>query len=324
MVDSVTSTESTADEGIAMSESRQFEKLDLNLLKVFEALWLQRNMTRAAEVLFITPSAVSHAMRRFRELLGDPLFVREKQSMLPTAACERLAPDILHALGQIRGALGQFSHFDPKQSHQRFVIAMQESLELSVLPLLLETLEREAPFVEVVSTRLQRDSLFADLANRHLHLAIDIGRAVSSPIAHCLLRQDNYRVLMNKANPLVRTLTAQQYLAARHITVSNRTKGASVEEVALQQLGVNRPSIWRCQNYRAAAEVVANTHAILTLPGTIASAVSGNQLTSVALPFSLPALETHLYWHSQQEGEPGLMWLKSLMLQLFAESGLTS
>ena len=75
---------------------------------------------------------------------------------------------------------------------------------------------------------------------------------------------------------------------------------------------------------RAAAEVVANTHAILTLPGTIASAVSGNQLTSVALPFSLPALETHLYWHSQQEGEPGLMWLKSLMLQLFAESGLTS
>lgn len=61
-----------------MQDNRQFEKLDLNLLKVFEALWQQRNMTHAAESLHITPSAVSHAMRRFREILGDPLFAREK------------------------------------------------------------------------------------------------------------------------------------------------------------------------------------------------------------------------------------------------------
>ena len=158
-----------------MINSRQFEKLDLNLLKVFEALWQQRNMSRVAETLHITPSAVSHAMRRFREVLGDPLFVREKQHMLPTAACERLAPDILHALTQIRSAIEQFNYFDPAVSHQRFVIAMQESLELGVLPTLLAQLENTAPNIEIVSTRLQRDTMEADLSNRSLHLAIDIG-----------------------------------------------------------------------------------------------------------------------------------------------------
>ena len=67
-------------------EHRQFEKLDLNLLKVFEALWQHRNMTRVAEALHITPSAVSHAMRRFRDILGDPLFVKEKVCCLPLPA----------------------------------------------------------------------------------------------------------------------------------------------------------------------------------------------------------------------------------------------
>jgi DNA-binding transcriptional LysR family regulator len=306
-----------------MPDNRQFEKLDLNLLKVFEALWLHRNMTRVAEALHITPSAVSHAMRRFRDVLGDPLFVRERQSMLPTAACERLAPSILNAIAEIRNALGQFSHFNPALSHQRFVIAMQESLELAVLPTLLSTLEQAAPNLELVSTRLQRDTMETALSNRHLHLVVDIGRAVAHPVSHCLLRKDNYCVLMKQDSPLVNRLDKEAYLAARHITVSNRAKGASVEEIALQQLGVDRPSVWRCQSYRAAADVVASTGAILTLPGSVAHAIADDTLVSTALPFSLPILETHLYWHSQQEGEPGLMWLKSLIQQLFSDSGLT-
>ena len=306
-----------------MLENRQFEKLDLNLLKIFEALWHHRNMTRVAEVLHLTPSAVSHAMRRCRDILNDPLFVKDKQTMLPTAACERLAPAVLQALNDIRKALGEFSAFDPLHSHQRFVIAMQESLELGVLPVLLATLEQQAPNIEIASTRLHRESMLADLTNRNLHLVIDIGRSVPPPISHTLLRRDSYRVLMNKRNPLVGVLDKKKYLGARHITVSNRAKGASVEELALQQLGVNRPSSWRCQSYRAAVDVVANTKALLTLPGSIASVVTDSQLISTKLPFTLPAFETHLYWHNQQEGEPGLMWLKNLVLKLFAESGLT-
>lgn len=303
-----------------MSVERQFEKLDLNLLKVFEALWQQRNMTHAAEVLHITPSAVSHAMRRFREILGDPLFVREKHHMLPTAACERLAPQILVSLASIRQALGQFTEFSPAHSHQRFVIAMQEALEISVLPALLARLEIEAPNVEIVSARLNRETMIADLANRNLHLAVDIGRPLSAPVAHCLLRQDNYCVLMRKQHPLYNeqhSVSAEDYMNARHITVSNRAKGATVEEIALQQLGVSRPSVWRCQNYRAAAEVIANTNALLTLPGSIANALLEPRLDICSLPFALPAMETHLYWHQHQQGEPGLMWLKSLVLALF-------
>lgn len=137
---------------------------------------------------------------------------------------KRLAPAILKALSEIRKALGEFADFDPLRSHQRFVIAMQESLELGVLPVLLSTLEKQAPNVKIVSTRLHRDTMLADLTNRNLHLVIDIGRAVAAPISHSLLRRDTYKVLMNKQNPLAQNIDKKKYVAARHITVSKPGK----------------------------------------------------------------------------------------------------
>ena len=112
--------------------------------------------------------------------------------------------------------------------------------------------------VEIVSTRLHRDTMLADLTNRNL----GISRAVAAPISHSLLRRDTYKVLMNKQNPLAQN-RYEKVCGGTYITVNR----ASVEEIALQQLGISRPSLWRCQNYRAAADVVASTNALLTLPG---------------------------------------------------------
>ena len=105
------------------------DRLDLNLLKVFEAAWRERHLGRAAHSLHLTPSAVSHALRRLREHLGDPLFVRDGRRMLPTPACQRLAPPLLESLSQLREALQNLERFEPAHSRQTFLLGMPYAIE---------------------------------------------------------------------------------------------------------------------------------------------------------------------------------------------------
>ncbi|MEW9797979.1 LysR family transcriptional regulator [Alteromonas sp. CYL-A6] len=310
-----------------MQNARLFEKLDLNLLKVFEALWHHRNMTRAADALHLTPSAVSHAVTRLRSVLDDPLFERRQQIMAPTPACERLAPEVLNALSGLRQAFGDFTAFAPATSHQRFTLAMPESMELRLLVPLLERLHASAPHVGISSVRLNRETLKADLTSGALSLALDVGRAVTPQIRHQRLYQDTFCVLMRHGHPLQSAMSRDAYLASQHISVSSRREGAAVEELGLQQLGITRQALWRCQTYRAAADVVASTDALLTLPVAVAQSVMTGRVVREALPFDLPPLDTHLYWHQQQEGDPGLHWLIGEVTSVFAlvsDAGLTS
>ena len=94
-----------------MPDIKHIQQLDLNLLKVFQALYQEQNMTRAADVLHLTPSAVSHAMKRLRETLGDPLFKRSQNKMMPTPACQRMAPLIIDNLARLQQILQQVSLF---------------------------------------------------------------------------------------------------------------------------------------------------------------------------------------------------------------------
>ena len=109
-------------------------QLDLNLLKVFEAAYREQHLGRAAQSLHLTPSAVSHALRRLRAQLGDPLFVRDGRRMLPTPACQRLAPPLLETLAQLRQWLQQLQHFDPAQARQAFHVGMPYAIEAMLLP----------------------------------------------------------------------------------------------------------------------------------------------------------------------------------------------
>src|ERR1700740_640123 len=96
------------------------DTMDLNLLRVFEAVFQEANLTRAGDTLSLTPSAVSHAVRRLREVFGDPLFVRQGMSMVPTPACQRHAPALLDHLARMRQLMQQWGHFEPGDSRQAF------------------------------------------------------------------------------------------------------------------------------------------------------------------------------------------------------------
>ncbi|WP_440877118.1 LysR family transcriptional regulator [Thalassotalea sp. PLHSN55] len=300
-----------------MITAKNIQQLDFNLLKVFECLYLERNMSLAAKVLFISPSAVSHAIKRLRLVLGDELFVRQGQLMQPTPACQRMAPQLLDTLEKLRQILQTCGDFNLAETTQTFKFAIHDALEPIVIPKIHKLLAAQAPYAKAVSGKIVREDMSRQLATNVIDVAIDVALPLKKPINHFKLSSDHFCILMSSQNALADHLDKTSYLRAQHIAVSNRTTGIVVEDLALLQQGINREVSIRCQGYQAAKEVVKNSDLLLTLPSLIAEQLRDDGLVVVPLPFNLPKIATHLYWHQNTEQDDALIWFREALKQMF-------
>lgn len=320
--------------------ARQFQQLDLNLLKVFEALYIEQNMTAVAQTLHITPSAVSHAVKRLRSALHasyssrqatgfvadkskqDPLFVRKGQQMQPTVLCQRIAPKLIANLQQMRTILQQGGQFDPLTTEQTFTIAIPNALESLFIPALYQQLAPKLPHAQFACINLQREHIARQLATREVDLAIDVARAIESPIMHKKLSSDPLVVLCRSASGSGRqALQLADYLEAKHVVVSHRPIGRVLEDFALLQQGHNRRVSLRCQNYQTARDIVVQSDMLLTLPSLLARNLItpdyADTLTCHPLPVDIAEIETHIYWHDTAGEDEAMRWLREQIQQLF-------
>ena len=288
--------------------------MDLNLLRVFEAVFRERHLTRAARVLSVSPSAVSHALRRLREHLDEPLFVREGAKMEPTAMCQRAAPALLDELAQLRSLLDRWGRFEPRESTQTFRIGMSESVEPMLVPGLSPAFFRAAPAASLVSLGFDRADLSRRLASRQMDVAIEIVLATPPQVHHEPLLEDDLCVAVRRGHPLRRGPTLEQYRGARHVVVSARPSGTVLEDLALAQFGVERRVSVRCRSYATALRLVERSDDLLTIPTRIARDV-GQSLAVLRrpLPVRLPSVHLHVYWHANSDADPSNLWLRNLM-----------
>ncbi|QRK06802.1 LysR family transcriptional regulator [Archangium violaceum] len=297
----------------AAHESARLAQLDLNLFRVFDVIFRERNLTRAAEVLFLSQSAVSHALARLREQLEDPLFVRQGRGVTPTPLAERLAPGIQEALALLQQAVHRTRHFDARRDVGHVTLAMNDVLEPSLLPQLVSRLGERAPNVRVASVRLERARLERDLSSGRLDLAIDVAQPTGADLRHTLLLRDTFCVVSARR----RKLDVSAYLAARHVTVSSRRTGLTLEDLVLSQQGYQREVAVRCQHYEAACRVVAGSDLLLTMPRRHAEAHKASLgIHLLPMPVVLPPVDLHLYWHRQVDGDPRSQWLRTELLAL--------
>lgn len=291
----------------------RFDRLDLNLLTVFEAVFREQHLTSAAASLYLTPSAVSHALRRLRDTFGDQLFVRDGKVMRPTPACARIAPEIIEQLAKLRGTLQRWGTFNPAESQQTFTIALHEAAEIMVLPALLADISRQAPHVSVASVRADRRKLASSLASNNLHLAIDIALPIEPSIRHQPFLEDEFCAVMSTNNKNAKDLTVEAYLAASHIAVSTRATGLVLEEARLLNLGYARHISMRCQTYSTAVTVSEQSDSILTMPKTLAeSFCQGRNLVLCNIPFHFSPVQLNLYWHINSELDPAISWFREI------------
>lgn len=291
------------------------ERMDLNLFRVFDAIYRERGLTRAAARLHITQPAVSHALARLRALCSDRLFEPQGRQMQPTARARAMAPAVQDALAALGRSVTGPAGFDAATAVHRFTLGMREVQEPFALRALLPVLLQRAPGVSLSLVRLDRDRLDEELRSGVLDAALDVHLPVSRHIGSLRVMSDPLVVVARPGHPRVQgRLTLAAYLREAHVLVSTRRSGLGLEDTALGQRGRQRQIQLRCQHYAPACEAVAASDWLLTLPRSYAAQAQAQLgLQVLPAPCPLPPLEIYLYWDHRLDADAANLWLRQCL-----------
>ncbi len=299
-------------------------QVDLNLFVVLEAIYREGNITRAGQQLNLTQPAISHALKRLRDLLQDPLFVRQGPHMVPTPFTRNMIEQVRQALQILEVNLSQSRNFVPEHTRRNFHLSLWEYAEALILPSLLRRLTHAAPGMSITTSRVKRRDLETELASGSVDLAIDIPMTMSDRIRHKWLLNEPFVVIARRGHPAITDkLDLDTYLAQRHVQVSSRRRGPSLIDIELSRRGLSRQVFLRSQHNLTACMVVSQTDMLLTLPERHAQLLNPGMVNTglnQVYPFPLPAprLEAHLYWHESVENDPASRWLREEIEKVLA------
>lgn len=307
---------------------RALRQFDLNLLVVFVTLMRERHVTRAAEALHLSQPALSHALKRLRELLNDPLLVRTEAGMQPTPRALHLLPSVQQALKLLEEGLAPPERFEPAKSRRRFVLATTDYFEEVMYPTFLSQLLAYAPEIGFSIELITPDVLSEGLEQRHVDMVVGLDSQAVLPVGVsqrpwmreelvCLAARDNTRV--------GEALTLEQFAAQRHVELADISglRPSNIDN-CLTQHALTRRVISKNLNYIAAARVVALTDAIMTLPRQMAERfLPILPVRLVAPPEELPSLTMTLIQHELYAHESAIVWLEQ-QLRAFANGFLNN
>lgn len=301
-----------------------FRNLDLNLLRVFDAVMAERNLTRAAERLAMTQPAVSHALKRLRESLGEELFVRQAFGMKPTSRAEGLWPEVRQALDRLRAVLDPREYL-PASEDATFQIAMADATAALVLPPLVADLEAQQARARVhvlpLTTRDPRSLLEqgeADFALGYFPQAVAAlqGQGQLAAIRQHRLYESQYVCVMRRDHPLAQaTLDLETYCAAHHLLVSFSGRPHGFVDESLAAMGRSRRIVLTVNQFFTAGRVVAQSDLLTVLPARFVSATGyKSELIERPLPFALAPVHVDMLWHMRNEDRPPQRWLRERLL----------
>jgi DNA-binding transcriptional LysR family regulator len=296
-------------------------EVDLNLLRVFDAILRGRGVTAAAARLGLSQPAVSNALARLRAVFGDSLFVRTTAGMAPTPFARQLDEPVRQALALIESALSSGAAFEPVTSTRVFRFYMSDLGEISFLPPLVARVRRLAPKVHLEASGLALDEIPDALASGALDVAIGFLPGLAAPVRRRRLFRDAYVCLMRADHPRIRRrLTRKLFEEASHALVSSTGSGHGVIEEALERHGLTRRIALRVPHFTVVPMVLERTDLLLTLPSRVARVYEqGGRFKSLPPPVPIPPADVGVHWHERFDRDPGNRWLRELILELFAE-----
>ena len=308
--------------------SPNFRTLDLNLLRVFDEVMAERSLTRAARNLSLTQPAVSNALRRLRDTLGDELVQRSGQGMAPTPRALTIWPAVREALRQLQESLAP-NEFEPATANLTFVLALADATAASLIPGLNDIFEQEAPgaVLQVVplTTRDPRQMLddeSCDLAVGYFPSVVpDLTAKAQSgetmPFSYLRLYEGEYVCVMRKNHPLARgPLTLDRYCAARHMLVSFSGQSYGFIDESLAALGRERRVVLTVNQFFTAGCVVVGSNLLTVLPRHFVQVTGmADQLALRALPFTVAPVQIDALWHRRSQQPSAHIWLRKALVR---------
>ncbi|MND12711.1 HTH-type transcriptional regulator SyrM 1 [compost metagenome] len=294
-----------------------FHGIDLNLLAAFDALMSECNVTRAATRVGVSQPAMSAALSRLRKLLGDPLFLRSAEGLLPTPRARELAEPISQALRQLEATLVRKPDFVPAVAKLTVNLGLSDYPVFVVLPALLEALTEQAPGISVnVHAFNDRDHAVDLLDAGAIDVAIGVppthsdGRILTRPI----LRDEFVTIIASKHPAARRGMNMKTYLSLPHALASPEGQRHGLVDQALAQLGQQRTLALTLPHMFALPAIVARTGMTATVMKRVAlQSPAGRQLAFFPPPVTLPEIVFYLIWHRRSDGHQAQKWLRTLI-----------
>lgn len=306
-------------------------RIDLNLLVALDALARERNVTKAAARAGVSQSAMSHTLRRLRELFDDPLLVRGRGGMVLTPRAEALAVPLRSGLVSLARTLAEPPAFEPERASRTFRIVSPDLFDALVLPTLLRRLGREAPSVDLAVVPMSK-RLSDSLETGEVDLAIypvlldpqpfELDTQVDAELQRRTLFRDSFRCFVRNDHPALagrRKLTLTAYTRLNHVLVSPGGEGPGVVDRVLEARGLQRRIALRVPQFATALEVVAQSDLVLTAPSSLSRCSTGSSLASRPAPVDIPEHAITMIWHPRFTEDPAQRWLREFMIDVTAK-----
>ena len=290
-------------------------RVDLNLFVVFDAVMQERHVGRAADRLSLTQPAVSHALRRLRDVVNDPLFVRHARGVKPTARAEVLAGSIAPALALLKTGLGPRDGFTASTVKRTVVVGTSDFIELTLLPRVVAKLRQEAPLLDLRIKPITRASVAADLRRRDIDLAVGPMSAAPDAVELTPLFKERFVMIARRGHPALRkSLTPKRFALLPHLLISPQGDPFGVVDHALRELGLKRRIALTLAHFVAAPLIIASTDLVATLPERVASRMRSVAAIGVRdVPVDIPPWTVGLAQAKESLGDPLLEWLSKLI-----------
>lgn len=290
---------------------------DMNLLRAFDALMLERNVSRAAERMSLTQSAMSNTLNRLRNLLDDPVLVRTRKGMQPTEKALGLEKPIRAALAMIEQSLVPAAEFDPGFSERTFHIATTDYVELVLIPRLIRHLKRVAPLVKIEIHALGPDIPERELEEGEFDFALGRFVNVSSRLLSEQWRSERLVALVRSDHPeFGDEISETEFLHSQQIWVNGGQRTGIVDKW-LKENDLQRNVVLTTPNFLMAPIIVAQSDLLVVTPHEVArQCVDKLPLKILNLPMALDSFDQEVIWHPVHSSTPAHRWFREQLLLL--------
>jgi DNA-binding transcriptional LysR family regulator len=298
----------------------ELRRLDMTLLLVLDGALKHHKLTAVARQLGLTQPAISHALTRLRDIIGDPLFIRRANGVQPTPRALALAQPVAQAIAVLREALQQGRSFDPGTATREFRIAALDYAIAMLIPNFLARFSTIAPSCRLSFRSVGYDAARTALTNGSIDLILGIP-APSGPFLQRTLMKEDFVVLARPGHPTIgRKLDLARYLGCGHLLVSAAGDARGSVDNALGQIGKQRRVVAVVPQFLAGFAAVAGSDMITTAPRRLAKRhAAAFGLKQFEVPFLLPGFEVGTLRHENTAQDAGLNWLEHELTQALSK-----
>lgn len=298
---------------------------DLNLLIVLHAILKHNNVSAAAEELGMSQSAASHALTRLRRLLGDELFVKTRNHMVPTPKAAELIEPVERILSSVQEILSTHGAMAGRGANRTVTLSLGDVGETLLLPPLLDHIRREAPECKVYTLANRSSEAEQLLLDGKLDVYVGFIASSSSNLMCQKLYDDDLIAICSKDYPKSSALTLEEYLNADHVTHQVQTQPKNLVDDFLERQGYQRKARVTTPNSMATPEILLRDPSLISVyPRSLAVHLAGiYPLKLIELAFEQPTIKVFQYWHRRYKNETFACWLRKSIFDIAQKVAVT-